>query len=191
MVKPRVVLLTGAPGSGKSTLGSELARQLRVPFIARDDVRGGLLFSAGAWADKLERFPTGDEAVEIFLTTLEGLLKSGVSCVAEYVVRENRPQDLERITALSDCVVITTKCADSMERVRSRNMKDRLIANKAVLDALGLASVEEHTEAVVARMHDVSDEMRHAFPVPLLEVDTSSGYSPSLEDIVAFATSSS
>ena len=40
-------MVTGAPGSGKSTLGAELSRALRMPFIARDDVRGGLFFTAG------------------------------------------------------------------------------------------------------------------------------------------------
>lgn len=78
MARPRVVLLTGAPGSGKSAIGSELAKHLRLPFIARDDIRGGLLFSAGAWGDRLERVPPGDEAVEVFLATVEGLLASGV-----------------------------------------------------------------------------------------------------------------
>ena len=187
---PRVVLLTGAPGSGKSTLGRELARSLRLPFLARDDVRGGLFFSAGAWTDRLDRWPPGDEAVEIFLTTVERLLASGVSCVVEYVVRENRPQDLDRITALGDCVVIVTRCAEAMERVRNRNLADRLIANKTVLDALGMESVEEHTDAVVARMRVVQDEMRQEFALPLLEVDTSAGYDPAFEDILTFATSS-
>ena len=31
----------------------------------------------------LERVPTGDEAVEVFLRTVEGLLGGGVSCVVE------------------------------------------------------------------------------------------------------------
>lgn len=189
MAKPRAVLLTGTPGSGKSTLGHKLAQELRVPFISRDHIRGGLLFSEGAWTDKLGHFPTGDEAVEIFLATVEGLLENGVSCVIEYVVREKRPQDLERITSLSDCVVIMTQCADAMQRARKRNLTDRLISNKAVLDALGMTSVEEHTDAFVIRMHAVQTEMRQDFPLPLLEVDTSASYTPSIEAILAFVTS--
>ena len=188
MLRPRTVLVTGAPGSGKSTLARELALRLRLPFIARDDVRGGLLFSAGVWGDELERVPPSDEAVEVFLSTVEGLLTSGVSCIIEYVVRGGRADELDRITACSDCVVIMTTCEDPMDRVRERNLADRLASNHAVLKAGGFSSIEEHTEAVVARMRSVQDEMLRSFSVPVLEVDTNSGYVPSLDEITAFVT---
>jgi predicted kinase len=50
--RPTVILMLGEPGSGKTELGTTLARALRVPFLARDDVRTGLYFTAGAWADR-------------------------------------------------------------------------------------------------------------------------------------------
>lgn len=188
MARPRAILLTGAPGSGKSTLGRELAQHLRLPFIARDDIRGGLLFSAGAWGEQLDSVPPSDEAVEIFLATVEGLLTNGVSCVIEYVMRHGRPEDFDRIAAASDCVVVMTNCEAPMERVRTRNMTDPLIANEAVLSALGFASVDDHTEAVVARMQAVQQEMRVTFPVPVLQVDTTSSYVPALTEVLAFIT---
>jgi hypothetical protein len=40
-------LITGAPGTGKTTLGTELSRALQIPFLARD-VRRGLFFTNGA-----------------------------------------------------------------------------------------------------------------------------------------------
>lgn len=185
---PRAVLVTGAPGSGKSTLGRELARVLRVPFIARDDIRGGLFFSAGAWSDEVARIPAADEAVEVFLETVEGLLARGVSCVVEYVVRSHRPADLDRLLAAGECVVIMTGCAAASARVARRNRSDRFVANRAVLDAGGFGSVEEHTEAVVARMQQVEREMLVHFPVPVLHVETGDGYHPDLDAIIEFAT---
>ncbi len=187
-MKPRVVLVTGSPGSGKTTFASHLARALRVPFIARDDIRGGLLFTAGAWSDELRSVPSADEAVEAFLATVEGLLTRGVSCVVEYVVRSHRPGDLDRILAAGDCVVIFTSCADPMARVVQRNLADRLVANPAVLAAGGFRTVEEHTAAVVTRMQQVEREMRLAFPVPVLHVDTTAEYDPSLDVVLEFAT---
>jgi broad-specificity NMP kinase len=180
--------VTGAPGSGKSTLGRELASHLRLPFLARDDVRGGLLYTNGAWTERLERIPSGDEAVEALLATVEGLLANGVSCIVEYVVRRHRPEDLDRIMASGDCVVITTTCNDPMSRVRERTRSDRLLSNPAVMEAVGASSIDEHTEAIVARMRTVTDEMRSEFAVPVLAVDTDDGWSPSLDAIVQFVT---
>lgn len=187
--RPRVVLLTGAPGSGKSTLGAALARELRVPFLARDDVRGGLFLTAGAWTDRLERVPPADEAVEVFLQTVEGLLAHGVSCVVEYVVRAHRPDDLDRILAAGECRVIVTECADAPARVEQRNRSDRFAANPALLGALGMTSVDEHTRAVVQRIALVEREMLRQFPVPTLHVNTAAGHQPGMDELVSFATS--
>lgn len=185
---PRVVLVTGVPGSGKSTLGRHIAEHLRVPFLARDDIRGGLLFSAGAWSDELRRVPSSDEAVEVFLTAVEGLLRCGVSCVIEYVIRRDRPADLERVVALSDCVVIITNCDDPMRRVVERNSVDPLIANRAVLNAVGASSVAQHTAELVKRMQQVEHDMMRDFALPILDVETTTTYQPSIDEIIGFAT---
>jgi predicted kinase len=65
--RARVVVVTGAPGSGKTTLGTDLSRALRIPFMARDDVRGGLFFTAGSWSARPRRVPTPEESAEAFL----------------------------------------------------------------------------------------------------------------------------
>lgn len=180
--------MTGAPGSGKSTLARDLARELRVPFLARDDVRGGLLFSAGAWSDRLERIPPGDEAVEMFLQLVEAMVARGISCVVEYVVRARRPEDLERLRAGADCLAIRTECDRPLDRFVERNLSDRVISNRAVLDAIGFESIEAQTEAALERMAQVERDMLEEFPEPLLVVDTTDGYRPDLDVIVEFAT---
>ncbi len=40
--RPFLVVITGAPGSGKTTLGWELSRLLHVPLVSRDDIKTGL-----------------------------------------------------------------------------------------------------------------------------------------------------
>ena len=63
---PVLVIVTGAPGSGKTTLSRELSARLRVPCLARDDIRTGLFFTAGGWTDTPERLPSVDESIDAF-----------------------------------------------------------------------------------------------------------------------------
>lgn len=186
-MRPRVILLTGAPGSGKSTLGRELGAALRIPFIARDDVRGGMTMTAGAWRDALERLPSSDAAVDAFLDVVELTLQRGVSCIAEYVFRTHKVSEWERLMAAGDAVVIVTRCSNAESRLVERNTADRLIALPAILRATGASSVAEHTEAKVERMRAVASEMMTDFSVPTLAVDTTHGYDPALETIIDFA----
>jgi predicted kinase len=183
---PRVALITGEPGSGKSVLGAKLSRALRVPFIARDDVRGGLFLTAGAWTAQPRAVPTADEAVEAFLRIVESIVGLGVSCIVEYVLRQGRPDDLRRITDVADCRVLHTRCRDATERVARRNTSDRLLNRRPVLDALGYATIDQHTSDALARMRSVTDEMRTDFEIPVLHVATDAGYEPGLDVIIDF-----
>ena len=186
--RPRIVVITGVPGSGKSALGTELSRCLQIPFLARDDVRRGLFFTNGAWTDRPGRVPTADEAVDTFLDILEAITSHGVSCIAEYVVRRHRPADLRRITAAGDCVVIRTECRDPLGRFARRHGADRLLNRAPVLAALGHTTIEDHTSAALARMRSVAHEMQTDFDLPTLTVHTDNGYTPDLEAILTFAT---
>jgi predicted kinase len=186
--RPRVVVVTGAPGSGKSTLGAELGRALRVPFLARDDVRGGLFFTAGGWGARPGGVPTADATVEAFLRIVETAVSLGVSCVVEYVVRPHRPADVGRLTSVADCVVVLTECRDHLERFARRNRADRLLNRRPVLDALGYTTIDEHTRHAVGRMRSVTDAMQVDLGLPTLRVHTDDGYEPGLDAIVDFVT---
>jgi predicted kinase len=186
--RARVVVVTGAPGSGKTTLGTELSRALRIPFMARDDVRGGLFLTAGAWSARPRRVPTREEAAEAFLRIVEATASLGVSCVVEYVVRQNRAADIQRLSSVADCVVVVVECRDHLERLAGRNRADRLLNRQPVLDALGYTTNHEHTSDAVARMRSVGKAMRVDFGLPTLRVNTDDGYEPGLDGIVDFVT---
>src|SRR5689334_3389335 len=162
-VRARVVLLTGEPGSGKTTLGLALSERLRLPFLARDHVRRALWLTSGS-------LPSRKAATDIFLVTVEAIAKLGVSCIVEYVVRATQPEDLERLLAAADCVVVRTSCSDAVARRVTRDRGD---------DAR-----EAHNRAV-------SEAMLVDFPVPVLDVRTDEGYDPPLEHVMAWVTGDS
>jgi predicted kinase len=184
--RPRVALITGEPGSGKSDLGANLSRALRAPFIARDDVRGGLFLTAGAWSARSRRVPTADEATDAFLRIVESTVALGVSCIVEYLVRRGRPADLRRLATVADCRVLHTWCRDGPGRLVRRNTSDRLLNRRPVLDALGYTSIDEHTSDAIARMRSVSNDMQTDFDLPVLKVNTDDGYEPGLDLVIDF-----
>jgi len=57
--KPLVVIISGHPCTGKTTLGRKLARDLPLPLIAKDDIKEALFDTLGvgdrAWSQKLGR----------------------------------------------------------------------------------------------------------------------------------------
>lgn len=174
MNRPRLVLVTGEPGSGKSTLGRAVAAQLRVPFLSRDEVRGGLLATAGLWTGALHDAPPRSEAVHAFVAVVEAMLRAGVSAVVEFVVLPERADAFARLCAAADVVVIVTHCADAAARAEARDRADPLLQRPGVLGALGYASIDEYL-AVPERAR-VADGVETEFDLPTLRVRTDANY---------------
>jgi predicted kinase len=184
--KPTVILMVGEPGSGKTALGTKLARTLRVPFLARDDVRTGLYFTTGAWGDQPGPPPPRDDATGTFLSLVETMAGLGVSCVVEHVIRDDRPEDLERITRVAHCVGVRTWCDDAPVRRATREQADPLLRRPSVLAALGYGTIDEHVAQATTHMAAVTAQMRTAFDFPVLAVSTHDGHDPSIPEIVEF-----
>jgi hypothetical protein len=108
----------------------------------------------------------------LFFETLRLLLEGGVTVVAEAAFQDHvwRPR-LEPLAALARLRIVQchTDVATARERMAGRQ------GRAAHTDAAALADATYHAEF-----------RRLALPVPSLDVDTTSGYDPSLERIVAF-----
>lgn len=185
MVGPRpwLVVVTGEPGSGKSTLGRDLARRLRLPFLSRDDVRWGLFASAGVWTDQAQELPDRDTAREAFLQIVEETARRGVSAVLELIVFQDRPEELERLLAVADVLVVLTTCRDAADRALRREQTDWLHNQPSVLAAFGHRSIDDHLRDGAEQVDAVRRAMVTSFDAPVLEVRTDDGYDPSLDRV--------
>ncbi len=184
MERPWLVMVTGAPGSGKTTLGLELSRALRLPFLSRDHVRGGMLATAGLWTNEVRSPAPREIAVEAFVQLVEGAAGLGISAVIEFVVFRDRVEALERLVAAAGVLVIHAQCEDAAARADRRDLVDPLLNRPTVLAALGHASVDAFLRATVDQRDIVRNGMQNEFALPTLTVRTDDGYDPQLPEIL-------
>ena len=90
-MQTKLIIFSGLPGTGKSTLASRLVRELQMPLLCIDDVIGEVPAGAG--------IPFWDSKVAILLRLVEVQLNLGLSLVVDSVfmnMDRNHAQELAR-----------------------------------------------------------------------------------------------
>lgn len=82
MNRPFVLIITGPPSSGKTTLGRRIADDLRLPFINKDGIKE-LLFDTLGWSDRAWSKRLGAATYAILFHVVEAQLRAGASLVVE------------------------------------------------------------------------------------------------------------
>jgi predicted kinase len=94
-MNPHVVVISGPPASGKTTVAEFLAARVGLPLIARDEIKELLLDQLGvgdaAWSRKI-----GSISYELLYQAVERELRAGRS----FIVESNFPTDLGRTRLL-------------------------------------------------------------------------------------------
>lgn len=82
MAVPLLVVVTGMPSSGKTTVAEALAARLVLPLIAKDDIKESLYESIGA-DDVAASARLGTAAYALIFDLARTMLASGVSLIVE------------------------------------------------------------------------------------------------------------
>jgi len=82
MTRPLLLIVTGAPCAGKTTLARRIAQEFRLPLIAKDDIKESLFDSLG-WKDRAWSKQLGRATMRLLFYFAEAQLAAGRSCIVE------------------------------------------------------------------------------------------------------------
>ena len=177
--KPKCIIVTGRPGSGKNTLAGKLARALWMPLVSRDEIKEGYVNTFGVKHDELGPDANAG-ATGLFFEIVNVYLSRNISIVIEAAFQHSvwEPR-IPKILELASAFIILCSIDDS---VAARRYLER-----------GLAEPERefyHGDNMVVHYRKTGEVLPYAsytppkFDLPTIEVSTDGEYSPTIDEVV-------
>jgi predicted kinase len=180
---PALVIVSGAPGSGKTTLAQRLSGDLRLPLLDKDRLKETLADAMGVPADVPASMRLGDGAYAVLYLTVASLLGAGCGAVVESNFRRgvSEPDLLPLVGRGNDACLIHCTAAAATLTARYAERFARGERHAVHLDADRAAGLADDLAA--GRFDPLE------LPIPTLVVDTTDRLRPPYEAIREFAAS--
>jgi hypothetical protein len=178
-VKPKCVIVTGRPGSGKNTLATTLARSLWMPLVSRDEIKEGYVNTFDVRHNELPA-DANARATDIFFEIVYQHLACKISTVIEAAFQHKvwEPR-MPKIADLASPIIV--QC-----------LIDDAIAARRYLER-GLADADReyyHGDQMVVHYRETGEMLPYAefeppkFNFHTIKVSTDGEYMPSVDEIV-------
>jgi len=179
--KPKCIIVSGRPGSGKTTLAGELSRKLCLPKISRDEIKEGYVSTFDVKHDKLPK-ETNGKVNELFFESILSLLRGDVSVVIEAAFQHKLwSLIVPRVQEIAQPFVIICDLDAEMSAKRhlERGLKD---SKREFFHGDKRVSIYRETGQFLPG----GDYESPNFEVPTLRVSTCNGYVPEIDEIAEF-----
>ncbi len=179
-MRPLLVIVCGAPGSGKTELSRQIAGSLMLPLLSKDLIKEALMDSEPV-TERNRSMAIGKTSFALLFQLAGALLRHGPGLVLEAPFGPTSSPELSTFSRIADtALIVCTVPADAaVSRYRARFLAGT--RHPGHQDAAVLRDLRARIES---GQYDPP-----ALSVSTLRVDTSDGYQPPIEAVVAWIRS--
>jgi predicted kinase len=175
---PNLIVVTGTPGSGKTTLAHKLAKEIGCPAICRDEIKEGYVITQNKSHDEL-----GDgvnaEIYDVFFEIVDIYLRYGITVVIEAAFQHK--VWVPRLNEIKNVAKLKLLICDVDPSVALKRRQRRLLAKPNREKFHG-----ENMKDIFGGVHAVQIYDPPSLDVPILRVNTTNEYDPKFETILHF-----
>lgn len=174
--KPLLIVITGQPASGKTTLAHILSKEIKLPLLSRDELKEGYINSTGAHHNQSDNVVDW-YIYETFFETINLLISRGVSLIVEAAFQHKlwKPK-LSDLLEKADVRIVVCEINPAIAKMR--------FTKRLLVDPNRKKFHGDNLDEKLCLLIETYERIN--IHTPILAVDTTDNYYPRLEKIVSF-----